>query len=1093
MENKFGVLIRRVVGCKFTWLLLLSIFIAVMMPVLLSAQATTNASMRGLVSDDNDTPLPGATVQAIHLPSGTEYGVVTGANGRYTIPAMRVGGPYRIVISFIGFESSIHEDIRLQLGQAFILDATLSEGSIELEEVKVITRRGDLMSGQRTGASTNISSEAISTLPTISRSVTDFTRLTPQGSGTSFAGQDPKSINFSLDGTVFNNAFGLSGVIPGTQTNASPISMDAIEEIQVNIAPYDVTQGGFTGAGINAVTRSGDNELRGSFFYNHRNERLLGSNARGVNVVSDDFTVGQYGFRLGGPIIKNKLFFFVNGEFENRNDPYTPFLANAPGRTGANVTRVEQSDLDGLRSFLIDRYGYDPGDYEGFNVGTVSSKFLAKIDYNINTNNKLSFRFNMLESELERPTARTSFSFGPRHSNLFAMNFQNTNYSQRNDLYSGVIELNSVIGDKFSNNLIMSYMAQRNFRTFNGGAFPAVDILRDGRTYISFGTDVLTPNNRLDTDTWQVQNNFSAYLNNHTITAGFSFEYFDFGYTFTPTYFGQYVYDSLDDFYRDANGETVELRRFQRTFPGLGGTVAPVTRTRAYIASAYLQDQINIGDRLNITAGVRLDVPFYGNTAERNQEAEMLDFQRPDGTIFNPRTDKLPEPQWMWSPRFGFNWDIAGDRSFQLRGGTGLFTGRPIYVNISNQVNSNGILLGQIREDFTTNFPFTTDINAYIPEATGGPAESYNLALVDPNFRNPQVWRSNLAIDKQLPGGIVSTIEGIYTQQVNDLLFYEANLRPATTTLSGPDNRPIYGFTDEANRINPNITDATVMTTTNKGYSYSLTWQLQKSFEKGLFAMVAYNYAVAKNILDGNTQHFLSYQNMHSVRGNNYPDLGFSLDDQRHRLIASLSYRKEYAKNFATQLSFFYELGNQGVFSYVYSGDANGDQIANNDLLYVPTAAQLQQMRFETLTVNGDTYSEDEQRSILEAFIQQDRHLAARRGNYAMRHGAQMPVVGRIDLSVVQEFFVNISGKRNTLQLRADIFNFTNMINNRWGVGSIFVNDTPLSIASIDPDTRQPIYRLNPSGRELPVRTFQRTANIGDVWQMQLGLRYIFN
>lgn len=1071
---------------------LLFLFLLIV-PGFLLAQATTNASLTGIVRDDIGEPLPGATVQAIHLPSGTQYGTVTQVNGRYTIPAMRVGGPYKVTVSFIGFETKEVEGITLKLGQSYVQDFSVGETSLDLLEVEVVNVRGALMSNQRTGASTNISKEAITSLPTISRSVTDFTRLTPQGSGTSFAGQDPKAINFSLDGTVFNNSFGLSGIIPGTQTNASPISMDAIEEIQVNIAPYDVTQGGFTGAGINAITRSGDNEMRGSFFYNTRNERFLGQNARGVEVASNDFSVGQYGFRLGGPIIKNKLFFFINGEFERRTDPYTPFIADAPGRSGNNVTRVQKEDLDGLRSFLIDRFDYDPGMYEGFNVGTRSDKLLAKIDYNINANHRLSVRFNMLESDLARPTARTSFAFGPRHTSLFGLNFQNSNYDQVNNLYSGILELNSIIGSRFSNNFTFGYTAQRNVRSFNGGPFPIVDILKDDRTYITFGTDILTPNNRLDTDTWQLQNNFSAFLNNHTLTAGFGFEAFDFGYTFTPTYFGHYVYNSLDDFYRDVNGEQVELRRFQRTFPGSGGTQAPVTQTQAYIASAYLQDAINIGDRLNVTVGLRLDVPFYGNSALRNLEAEKLSFQQPDGSPLSVRTDKFPGPQLMWSPRLGFNWDITGDRTFQLRGGSGLFTGRPIYVNIANQANANGMLLGQIREDFTTAYPFNPNPTAYIPEVASVPAETYNLALIDPNFRNPQVWRSNLAIDKQLPGGIVSTFEGIYTKQISDLLFYEANLRPASRFLSGPDNRPVYGFTDEANRINPNITDATVMSNTDQGYSYSLTWQLQRVFKSGLYLNAAYNYSVAKNILDGNTQHYLSYQNIHSVRGNNLPELGFSLDDQRHRFIASMSYRKEYAKNFASQISMFYEYGNQGVFSYVYSGDANGDQVANNDLIYVPTSAELQQMRFEPLTFSGQLYSQEDQRQIFEAFIEQDPHLQGRRGQYAERHGVQLPMVGRIDLSFIQEFFVNVGGKRNTLQLRVDVFNFTNMLNNKWGVGQTFVNDTPVSIHSIDSDTMEPTYQLNGSRGLLPKDSFLRTANITDVWQMQMGIRYIFN
>lgn len=359
-----------------------------------------------------------------------------------------------------------------------------------------------------------------------------------------------------------------------------------------------------------------------------------------------------------------------------------------------------------------------------------------------------------------------------------------------------------------------------------------VDILEGGRNYISFGTDLLSPNRALDSDTWQFQNNFTAYLNNHTVTAGINFEYFNFKYTFTPTYFGHYVYNSLDDFYRDASGETVELRRFQRQFSALPDGSVPTANTQAFIASAYIQDEINVTNDLKVTLGLRLDVPFYNQTAERNALTEALDFRRPNNEPIAIRTDRLPRPQYMWSPRFGFNWDVNGDRTFQIRGGSGLFSGRPIYINISNMVNTNGVLQGQIREDNTTNFPFNPSVNAYIPQ-NGGAPETFDLAYIDPNFRNPQVWRSNIGIDKELFGGIVGTIEGIYTQQVSDLLFYDSNLNPSTRNLSGPDNRPLYGFSDEANRRNPNITNAVVLDNTNEGYSYSLTFQLQKTLTMG--------------------------------------------------------------------------------------------------------------------------------------------------------------------------------------------------------------------------------------------------------------------
>lgn len=1055
-------------------------------------QGVTTASMAGVVSDSNREPLPGAMVQAVHVPSGTQYNMVTRENGMFRITGMRTGGPYNVTISFIGFETRVYENISLRLGQSYQLNTTLADEGVELDVVEISVTRDPILNDEKTGASTTITNEAITQMPTLSRSVQDFTRLTPQSSGESFAGQDPKSINFSLDGSIFNNSFGLTGAIPGAPTSSTPVSLDAIEEIQVNIAPYDVTQGGFTGAGINAITRSGDNEFRGSAFFNTRNQNFVGTNAAGTDVVTTDFNVQQYGFRLGGPIVKDKLFFFVSGESERRSDPNSPFVASAPGREGANVTRVLKSDMDELRDFMVNNYGYDPGLYEDYNLATVSDKYLVKFDYNISNTHKLSARFNTLLSTRERPVARTSLGFGGRNQNLFSLNFQNSNYLLTDNIYSGIIELNSNFGNRFANELRVGLTSNRNFRTWEGGNFPMIDILEGGRNYISLGTDIVSPNNRLNSDTWQFQNNFTAYLDRHTITAGINFEYFNFEYTFTPAYFGQYVYNSLDDFYRHAAGEEVELRRYQRQYSALPDGRVPTAITKAYIASAYIQDEISFSPQFSVTLGLRLDVPFYGQTAERNLEAENLYFQRPNGDPITIQTNRLPEPQFMWSPRLGFNWDVDGERGFQIRGGTGLFSGRPIYVNISNMINTNGVLQGQVREDHTTNFPFSPDINAHIPESPTA-SNTYDLAYIDPDFRNPQVWRSNIGIDKELFAGIVGTFEAIYTRQVHDLLFYDANLRIPTANLGGPDNRPLYGFSDEANRLNPHITNAIVMDNTDKGYSYSLTFQLQRNFGKGLHAMAAYNYAVAKNMLDGNTQHYLSYENIHSVRGGNYPDLGFSLDDQRHRVIGSVSYRKEYARNMASTVSLFYEARNNGVASYVYNSDINGDLIAGNDLLFVPTVQQLNEMQFEPLTVNGTTYSASDQRRMFDEYITQDDHLNSRRGTYAIRHGVQFPVVGRLDFSFMQDFYINVGGKRNTLQLRADIFNFSNMLNNNWGVGQIIANESPVGIVNIDPVTQAPTYQINPAGENLPSSTFVRSANIGDVWQMQLGVRYIFN
>jgi hypothetical protein len=1066
-------------------------------PGLVLAQGVTTASMSGVISAADGTTLPGANVVAVHEPSGTQYGVATRGDGSFTLPAMRVGGPYRVSISFVGYETQVVEGIELRLGQTYTLNVTLQEEGETLEAVEVVGRVNPVLNSERTGAATNISNEVINSLPTISRSIDDFTRLTPQSSGRSFGGQDARFNNLTIDGSIFNNSFGLSST-PGGQTRSTPISLDAIEQIQVNLAPYDVRQGGFTGAGINAITRSGDNEFRGSVFYNTRNENFVGTRARDSDVEVDAFDVKQYGFRLGGPIIKNKLFFFINGESERRVDPATPYIAAAPGRTGNNVTRVQKSDLDELRQFLIGNFGYDPGAYEGYNLDTESDKILARLDWNINTNHKFSLRYNQLKSFTD-VLASNSGSFSGRRGNLFALNFQASNYIIHNDIYSVIGELNSTFGNRFSNNIIAGYTANRDYRDSRGGVFPLVDILEDDRNYTTFGYEPFTPNNRLDTDTWQFQNNFTAYLTGHTITAGVNFENFNFNNVFTPTYYGRYVFNSLEEFYAAARGEDVEYRQFEQTYSALPGGALPISRTEAYQVGAYLQDEIEPALNFKVTAGIRIDVPFFGNTALNNPAVEGMEFRNPEGEEVRFSTSKLPDAHILWSPRLGFNWDVKGDRTLQVRGGTGLFSGRPAFVWISNQVGNNGVLTGSFRENnpSTVDFPFTGSVTENIPENAELPT-NYGLAFVDNDFRFPQVWRSNLAVDKELPGNVVATLEAIYNNDVNNVYYYNANQESAVGALAGPDNRPVYAGNDEELRIIDNVTDATVLTNYRGGYGLSLTGQLQKTFTGGLYAMVAYNFGLARDIQSAGSIAFSSWRGNQTVRGNNYPDLAYSNNDQRHRIISSISYRKEYLGNFASQVSLFFEARNQGRFSYTYSGDANRDRLFGNDLIYVPTQAELQEMRFADITDRDDNvlFTADQQRAAFESFIEQDEYLSNTRGAYAERNGGLGAWIAQLDLSFQQEFFMNIGEKRNTLQFRADIFNFGNLLNPNWGVSRFAANTSPLRVSRItetQPGVFEPTYQLNLVNDQLPSETFRYGAGIGDVWQMQLGVRYIFN
>ena len=1076
---------------------------ALLASVVAWSQGVTTATISGQIKDNEGEGLPGANVIALHIPSGTTYGSASRADGRFTLPGMRIGGPYKVTVSFVGYQEYSKEDIMLALGQNFILDPVLAEVGVELQELVVTTN--SILNDERTGASTNVGVAALNSLPTIGRNISDFTRMTPQANGRSFSGADARFNNLTIDGSIFNNSFGLSDV-PGGQTNSTPISLDAIQEVQVNIAPFDVRQGGFTGAGVNAVTRSGTNEISGSVFFNTRNEKFVGDKAKDEDVVTQDFNVKQQGFRIGGPIIKDKLFFFINGEQERRDDPATQYVALRPGvnDSDANVSRVLASDLDALKSYLINTFNYDPGAYENYSLETRSDKALIRVDYNMNQRNKFSIRYNYLKSSRDVPTSNSG-SFNDRRDNGFALNFQNANYVINNDINSIIAEHN-FLGNNISNNVIAGFTANRDYRSSLGGVFPLVDILEGGRNYTNFGYEPFTPNNVLNTDTWQFQDNFTYYAGKHTLTAGVNFEAFKFENTFTPTYYGQFVYNSLQDFYDDTDNTPAndpELRRYQLTYSNLENSALPTAVTQARQIGFYVQDEFQVNANFKLTAGLRVDVPSFKKTALENTQVAGYTFKDENGNPIQVSTSQLPKAQALWSPRVGFNWDVLGDRSVQVRGGTGIFSGRPAFVWISNQLGNNGILTGSLRDDNTTGeYPFSPNVTAYnLPPNPGQPAASYNIAVTDANFKYPQTWKTNIAIDKQLPFGIIGSIEFIYNKEINNVTYINANLEPAAGSLNGPDNRPTYpglglsGSTqNNANRVNDNITDAILLKNTDKGKGYSATIKFERPTTNGLSAMVAYNYSNTKDLMSAGSIAFSSWRDNYTVNGNNLPTLGFSNNDLRHRIIAALTYRKEYGGHFASQISMFYQAQNQGRFSYRVNGDLNGDQATSNDLMYVPNDANEFNFEEYTITVNGNpvTFTSEQQAAAFNSFIDQDDYLSTRRGQYAERNGALMPFVSTLDLSFVQEFFVDIKDKRNTLQLRVDVFNFGNLLNNKWGVGDAIVNSSPLQFRSIN-GSGAPVYRFNAVNNELPTSTYRTRVGIEDVWQMQLGVRYIFN
>ena len=1056
------------------------------------AQGTTNAQILGTVTDAKGEPLIAASVQVKHLPSGSIYGVYTREDGRFNIPSLRVGGPYKITISYVGYKNLEEEGIFLSLGQNLRYNGQLTEEAVVLNEVLVTAKTNEIMNSERTGAATNIKREALEALPSLGRNLNDFVRLTPQSRlssvstttapGTSFLGNDSRYNNLSLDGSIFNNSFGLAST-PGGQSNATPVGLDAIEEVQVNLGAYDVRLSGFTGAGVNAVTKSGSNKFTGTAYYNLRNQNFVCKKADTFNVTVLDFDVKQFGASLGGAIIKNKLFFFVNAEGERRDDPLQYRAQRAGESVGGNITRVKSSTMDSLRQFLIDKYNYDPGVYDGYALQTYSNKLLGKIDYNINNSNKLSFRYNYLRSYRD-VLASGSGAAGFRNGNLNNLNFRNTNYIINNDIHSGIIELNTLFGSKASNQVQIGFTANRDYRESPGSIFPLVDIREGNITYTSFGYEPFTPNNRLNTNTIQIQDNITWYLNGHTVTAGFNFESFDFENTFTPTWYGKFTFASLNDFYKSANGESVTLPNYELGYSVLPGGQLPIDKISIKQPGIYFQDNISsLNDRLNVTFGFRLDRPHYfSGVAYRNQLAASYNFKDSDGESIQFETDVLPRSRTLFSPRMGFNYDVLGNRKLQFRGGIGVFTGRVPFVWISNQAGNNGVTKNSINSNNTTKYPFSPDVDKYVPD-NPSTSPSFNLAVTDKNFKLPQLARLNIAVDYSLPWNFVASLEGIYSKTINNVAYVNANQVSPTKTLSGADNRPLFPG-GNSNRLYANVSDAILLKNTSEGFSYSICPKLERQFKNGLFVMAAYNFSESKDLMTAGSIAFSSWRDQVTVNGNNLPNLSYSDFDQRHRFIAALSYKKTYLKSVSSQISIFMQSSNQSRFNLVTAGDLNNDGQSANDLMYVPNDGS--EIHFK------DAATEQEQRDAFMKFVNNNEELAKYKGRYYERNGGILPFLTTLDLAFVQEFGLTVGQNKNRLQIRADIYNFLNLLDPSLGVGDQLISTSPLKFESRDA-ANIPYYTFTKVNGKYPEKLIVKRASLTDVYQIQLGVRYIFN
>lgn len=1061
--------------------------LCLLLPAVVLAQGITTASLNGTVKDQKGEPLVGANVVAVHEPSGSTFGAASRSDGRFNIPGVRVGGPYTVTVSYIGYKTDKQENVFLSLGQDLRINFIMTEEAVELGEIVTVAERDAVLSASRTGTITNVSTAAIERLPTITRTIQDFTRLSPlvvtpttensdNIGGMSVAGKNNRSNNFQVDGAVLDDAFGLaeSGT-PGGQANLQPISLDAIQEFQVSIAPYDVRQGNFAGGLINAITRSGDNHFRGSAYFFGRNEDFVGD----VEVFNPttqqtesrkfaDFEDYQGGFRFSGPLIQNKLFFFINGEVRRRdepiqvgiNDPSQPINFPVPADS---IQRV----IDIARNYG-QPFGFDPGGFDPFTAETNDEKVFVRLDYNLSNKHRLTLRHNYVDGDLDRGIIRSS--------SLFTL--ESVQYDFVSETNSSVLQLNSTLGSSIANEARVSYTRIRDKRVPLSNPFPFVEVDL-GPADVRLGTENFSQANALDQDVVEITNNLLYFRGNHTFTFGTHNEFISFDNLFIRNLYGRYEFDSINEF---AAGTP---SRYEVSISQDPNNPLPRAKWNYTQYGVYAGDEWKVTPKLNLTLGLRLDVPVF-----------------PDNPANNPTfaaafpglsTSDVPTGNLLWSPRFGFNYDATGDRTTQIRGGAGIFAGAPPGVWLSNQYSNTGteFFRFDVRGAAAAATGFTPD--PFNQPAGATPIATTEINITDPDFKFPQVLRTNLAVDRQLPLGLVGTLEFLYSKDINEILYKDINLgfaaNPGAPISTAPDGRASFidPATGRTARISSAFTNVIVLDNTNDGYQWNLTAQVQKQLNRGpfanLFGSLAYTFMQAKDVNSGRSSQAISNWRFNEVEGNsNNPPSRTADFEIKHRIIGSLSYQFKYGKGFGTTISAFYEGRSGRPFSYVYNGDANGDGQFSNDMIYVPASA-------DEVIVTSGTFE------AIETFIQSDEALRSHRGQILPRNSAREPWVNRMDLRIAQQI-PSIRGQN--FELTLDILNFLNLLNNDWGEQRfvLFQAPTVFNFSGYDAATGKPRIALR-TGDTNNDGTIDRDDvltldNLASRWQIQLGVRYSF-
>ena len=1093
---------------------LLTFFLAMIASVAMMAQVTTSG-ISGKITDDQG-PLPGATVIATHVPSGTSYGTTTNNEGRYTMQGMRVGGPYTIEVRFVGYKPTKAEGVSLKLGDIHRADFVLQSEAIGLGEVII---SGDAVKSISKSASTTISTQEIANLPTINRSNTDVVKVSPYANGMSFAGSDGRSTNFTVDGANFNNNFGLSSKLPGGGT---PISVDALEEVQVVVAPFDVRQSNFVGGGINAITKSGTNQFHGSAYTYYNNQTMRGNTLMGESLGTPrpEESTWTYGATVGGPIVKNKLFFFLNAE---RTEEPSEVIQYRPGAADAAV-------LDQIYDKLVNDYGYNPGSYTDYPGGNNNLKLLARIDWNINDNNKLMFRFNKTNNTLwNAPNGNScddnfrNKSYNRSGPNSFPFSYNM--YSQRNDVMSFATELNSRFSTQLSNQFVFTYSDINDQRGSNSDLFPHIDIMSGYDDFeatgafipfTSFGYELFTYNNGVKNKVFNATDNVTYFTGNHKITAGVNWERQTASNSYMRNGTGYYRFASVEDFLTGAMPLSFALT------VGNNGEENPRGEVTYNQFGLYVQDDWNITDNFKLNFGVRGDGLFFDNSQLMTNNA-ILEYNM-GGNIVN--TGEWPTSRIQASPRVGFTWNVTDD--FTVRGGSGLFQGRLPLVFFTNMPQNAGMIqssfnkrgysasivdgalvyddatLAHLQALMKPNGTVITDVNEMVQalglNTTVTPEDgqlSGDINGVDPNFRMPQIWKSMLGFDWDVPVSfpLTFTMEGMFNKTIYGVRLVDWNLKydmianaGDEVRFDGPDNRVNYRLLVDEDG-NSNYTygthNAYVLTNSREGYGYVFNAAINATPFKNFNISAAYTRTESKEIsgMPGSAA-TSAYSNLYSVDGPTFVGLQRSQYVIPDKVTASVGYMfPALFDGDGIRVNLFYTAFSADYYSYIYSNDMNGDGMAS-DLMYIPN------------NVNDLLWVSDEDKAAFQTFMDNDPYLSTHKGQYAEAYAGRAPWAHYLDARVAKTFKKTIGKTTHCFELSANFDNVLNMFNSSWGLYkySCYGNANTIAPLKVDHfENNTPVFSMNKVNGEYPTQTYTETyTNTNQCWSVMLGLKYSF-